>query len=76
MSKSHDALADLIAANKAFLQTVIADCKDPHLPPDTDVDEYIDMLAAYPRSVRRSLSGANAGIVEVCRAIKAAEGKP
>ncbi|PKR57477.1 hypothetical protein [Thalassospira lohafexi] len=68
-----DPLAGLIAANKAFLQTVIAECKDPHLPPDTDVDEYIDMLSAYPRSVRRSLTGANAAIVEVCRALKAAQ---
>lgn len=68
-----DLLANLIGANRAFLQVVIAESKDANLPPDTDVDEYIDMVASYPRSVRRSMSGSNAAIVNVCRALKAAQ---
>lgn len=74
MNKQPDHLGDLIAANRVFLTAAIAESKDKSLPTDTDVDEYIDMLAAYPRSVRRGLKGSVAGMVDVCRAIKAAQG--
>ncbi|KZC99720.1 MULTISPECIES: hypothetical protein [unclassified Thalassospira] len=68
-----DLLVNLIGANRAFLQASIAESKDAHLPSDTDVDEYINMLASYPRSVRRTMTGANAALVNVCRALKAAQ---
>ncbi len=73
MSDLRKASDDLVAACRDFLGHTIRGSNDPHLPPDTSVDEYITMLSAYPRSVRRSLKGAPASMVAICQAIRDVE---
>lgn len=66
-----DQAPDLVSVCRDFLRASIAQSNDPALPRDTDVDEYIDMVAAQPRAVRRSLRGINLAMTNLCRALKA-----
>ncbi|MFH1806859.1 MAG: hypothetical protein ABID63_18415 [Pseudomonadota bacterium] len=73
MSDLRTASDGLVAACRDFLIAAIRDSKDAGLPPDTDIDEYIDMLVAMPRSVRRRLEGVAATLPPMCKAIRAVE---